>query len=239
MEQKLPKIAIAQINSCVGAVKENSKKIENCILKAQKQNVEILIFPRNIILGINSKDLIKDKSLFIKCEEVKKNLKKKYKNIKLLFENEQIEGLTVNNEGWKYCFGKFENLFENTIIQKGIHIFVNPVGAFDEKIFEGRSFAVYDGRIIGLGKFLKEDLIILDYNANLPLKTYSFEEETFKVLSFGIKDYCQKTGFKKAVLGLSGGLDSAITAVLACDALGEDNVLGITMPSKFSTKEIL
>ena len=236
MKQQLPKIAIAQINSCPGAIKENSQNIEKYIKKAQKENVEILIFPRNTILGINSKDLKKDKNFFIKCEEVKKNLRKKYKNIKLLFENEQIEGFKINNEGWKYRFGEFANLFENTIIQKGLHIFVNPVGAFDEKIYEGRSFATYEGRIIGLGKFLKEDLIILDYNANLPLKTYSFEEETFKVLSFGLKDYCQKTGFKKAVLGLSGGLDSAITAVLACEALGADNVLGITMPSKFSTK---
>ena len=236
MKKILPKIAIAQINSCQGAINENSEKIEDYIRKAQKQNVEILIFPRNIILGINSKDLKNDKTLFIQCEEVKKNLRKKYKNIKLLFENEQIESFKVNNEGWKYSFGKFKNLFENTIIQKGIHIFVNPVGAFDEKIYEGRSFATYDGRIIALGKFLKEDLIILDYDANLPLKTHSFEEETFKLLSFGVKDYCQKTGFKKAVLGLSGGLDSAITAAIACDALGAENVLGITMPSKFSTK---
>ena len=55
-------------------------------------------------------------------------------------------------------------------------------------------------------------------------------------MSFGLKDYCRKTGFKKIVLGLSGGLDSAITAVLACDAIGSENVLGITMPSKFSTE---
>ena len=236
MTQILPKTAIAQINSHTGSIKNNAKKVEEYILKATEKNVEVLIFPKNILLGINAKDLIKDKNLISACEKIKKELKEKYKNIKLVFDEEKIADFDIKNEGQKYCYGAFETNLKNIIRQKGLTIFVNPVGAFDERIYEGRSFAVFDGKITGLGKFLEEDLIILDYDANLNYKLLSFEEEIFKVLSFGVRDYCLKTGFKKIVLGLSGGLDSAITATIACEALGAENVLGITMPSKFSTE---
>ena len=232
----LPKIMIAQINCFTGAIKENLKKAEKYILDAQKQNADVLIFPKNIIIGVNPKDLSKDRTLFEASEKGKKELKEKYKNIKLIFDDEKVENADIYNRGQKYCYGSFEKELKTLLKKEGLNIFVNSVGAFDEKIYEGRSFAVYNGKIIGLGEFLKEDLIILDYDADIKFSPHSFEEETFRVLSFGIKDYCSKTGFKKIVLGLSGGLDSAITATLACDAIGADNVLGITMPSKFSTE---
>jgi NAD+ synthase (glutamine-hydrolysing) len=68
-------------------------------------------------------------------------------------------------------------------------------------------------------------------------KPSQFEEEVFKALVRGIKDYFQKQGFKKAVLGLSGGIDSALTAVLAKEALGAENILGIYLPTKFNSTE--
>lgn len=235
MEKGL-KIAIAQMNSLIGEINKNSQNVEKFITQAISKKVNILIFPRNILLGINAKDLTEDEALILRVNNIKKGLKEKYRDIILVFDDEYIEGININNNGQKYYFGNFER--EITIMKQksGLNIFVNPVGAFDEKIYEGRSFATYDGKIVGIGKFLEEDLVEIDIEADMKEEIISYEEEVFKVLCFGMKDFCKKTGFKKAILGLSGGLDSAITAVIACKAIGAENVLGITMPSKFSSE---
>ena len=229
------KTAIAQINCMTGALKKNAEHVEEYINLALKQNIEILIFPKNIILGINAKDLYKNHKLVAEQEKYQNQLKTKYNNIKLVFDEEVFDDAQIEDDIQRYCYDDFCTYIEKTKKQKGLIINVSPIGVFDEKIYSGRSVAILDGKIIGLGKFLEEDLIILDYNADIQPKHLSFEEEIFNVLSFGIKDYCKKTGFKKIVLGLSGGLDSAITAVLACEAIGAENVLGVTMPSKYST----
>ena len=231
----MKKTAIAQINSLTGAIGENTLLVEKFIKKAIDENIETLIFPKNILIGINAKSFECDFQFLRKQTEIQKSLKDKYKNIELIFDN-KIEGATIFNTPQKYSYGGFENRLRALMDKKGLNIFVNPIGAFDEKIYEGRSFATLDGKLIALGEFLKENLVILDFGADIQYKSISFEEQTFKVLSFGIKDFCKKTGFKKIVLGLSGGLDSAITAVLACEAIGAENVLGITMPSKYSSE---
>ena len=234
----MKKIAIAQINSITGALSENKNHIETFIEQAIQKNVEVLIFPKNIILGINAKDLQYDNGLLTRQKEIQKDLKTKYNNIDLIFDDEKPENFEgkIFNIPQKYCYESFKTNLERALKQNILTIFANPVGVFDEKIYEGRSFATYNGKIIALGKFLEEELVIIDFAEEKTFEPLSFEEETFKILSFGLKDYCRKTGFKKIVLGLSGGLDSAITAVLACDAIGSENVLGITMPSKFSTE---
>ena len=230
------KTAIAQINCMTGALKENTAHVEKYINLALKQNVQILIFPKNIIIGINAKDLYKNHELLSQQEKLQNELKLKYNNIELIFDEEIFDDAQIENDFKRYCYDDFWEFLGNIKNQTGLIINVSPIGVFDEKIYSGRSIAVYNGKIIGLGKFLEEDLIILDYEADIKVNHVTFEEEIFKVLSFGIKDYCRKTGFKKIVLGLSGGLDSAITATLACEAIGAENVLGITMPSKYSTE---
>lgn len=230
------KTAIAQINCLTGNLKQNTEHVEEYINLALKQNVEVLIFPKNIILGINAKDLNNNKELLVQKEKYQDILKAKYNNIELIFDEEVFDDTQIENNLKRYCYDEFWTYLKNNKSQKGLNINVSPVGVFDEKIFEGRSFATLDGKIIALGKFLQEDLVILDYDKEIQIVNVPYEEEIFKVLSFGIRDYCKKTGFKKIVLGLSGGLDSAITAVLACEAIGAENVLGITMPSKFSTE---
>ena len=230
------KTAIAQINCLTGALKQNAEHAEEYIKLALKQNVEVLIFPKNIILGINAKDLYKDHELMAQQTTYQNDLKTKYNNIELVFDEEIFDDVQIENDFKRYCYDDFLAYLDNIKNRKGLTINVNPVGVFDEKIYSGRSLAILNGKIIALGKFLEEDLVILDYNADIQIKHLPYEEEVFKVLSFGIKDYCQKTGFKKIILGLSGGLDSAITAVLACEAIGAENVLGITMPSKYSTE---
>ena len=118
MKQTLPKIAIVQINCLTGNITQNKNKIEEYILKAQKNSIEILVFPKNILLGINAKDLNKDKTLIIACENIKKELKEKYKSIKLIFDDEKIENINIENEGQKNCYGSYDAKIKSYLKKK-------------------------------------------------------------------------------------------------------------------------
>ena len=134
-------------------------------------------------------------------------------------------------------------------------VYVNQVGATDKASFDGTS-RVFDknGQLIACAKSFEEQFLIVNPQKNmgeifhseiLSVKTsqeqFSFDyepdmERTYKTLIQGIKDYFGKTGFKRAVLGLSGGLDSTVCAVLLADALGKENVFGVSMPSKITSQ---
>ncbi len=118
-------------------------------------------------------------------------------------------------------------------------ICVNQVGGNDELIFDGNSLAVDPtGKIIAQAKPFEEDLILidLDYGAgDLRGATLSEADSVYRALVVGTRDYAHKCGFKKAVVGLSGGIDSALVAAVAADALGHANVLGVSMPSMYSS----
>lgn len=123
--------------------------------------------------------------------------------------------------------------------QYGIPLFyVNHVGAQTEIIFDGGSLA-YDavGNLLYEGPYFKEELIYLNTKNTTPVVEKQTEkyELIYQALLMGIKDYFSKMGFKKALLGLSGGVDSAIVTVLAADALGAENILPIMLPSAFSS----
>ena len=115
----------------------------------------------------------------------------------------------------------------------------NSVGANDELIFDGHSVALNNkGEVLALGKGFAEDVLVVEVDGNTPAIKPSWplkEEHLYRALSLGIKDYVQKCGFKSVVLGLSGGIDSAITAVLAVEALGAANVMGVAMPARYSS----
>lgn len=137
-------------------------------------------------------------------------------------------------------------------------VYVNQVGAIDNSSFDGSS-RVFDknGQLLARAKSFTEQFLIVNPHKNLgkiyPLtkglektlteaKVYTLEyepdlERTYKTIIQGIRDYFKKTGFQKAVLGLSGGLDSTVCAVLLADALGAENVFGISMPSKITSNE--
>ena len=118
--------------------------------------------------------------------------------------------------------------------------YANLIGANDELIFDGHSVVVNKrGEILALGKGFAEDLLVVDWDINsssqksgLPVR----ERQMFAALSLGIRDYVSKCGFKSAIVGLSGGIDSALVAVLAADALGPDKVMGISMPARYSSE---
>ena len=117
--------------------------------------------------------------------------------------------------------------------------YCNLVGGNDELVFDGASL-VYDGggRLIGEGKMFAEDFLLLDTDTAPPITHCSLadEEKVYRALVLGLRDYLHKCGFKSAVLGLSGGIDSALTAVIAADALGHENVRGVSLPSEFSSQ---
>ena len=117
-------------------------------------------------------------------------------------------------------------------------IYCNIVGGQDELIFDGNSLSfTKNGKINARGSSFEEEMIMVDFNKQdeLPSKKISREEELFSALKLGMKDYFYKTGHKKSIIGLSGGIDSALTACLAVESLGKENVLCINMPSSFSS----
>lgn len=114
---------------------------------------------------------------------------------------------------------------------------VNQVGANDELIFDGHS-GVWnpDGSLAARAKSFEEQLLIAPINGVAAAEaTPPNEELAYRALVLGLRDYAHKCGFTKAVLGLSGGIDSALVATLAADALGPSNVLGVAMPSRYSS----
>jgi NAD+ synthase (glutamine-hydrolysing) len=132
-------------------------------------------------------------------------------------------------------------------------IFVNQVGGNDDLVFDGNSLVVNrKGDIVGEALAFEEDMLTVEFKdsdvrlvkdklTSVRRKTQATTgkneiDSVYKALILGTRDYVKKCGFKKAVIGLSGGIDSAVTAVIAVKALGKDKVLGVTMPSGFSSK---
>jgi NAD+ synthetase len=117
--------------------------------------------------------------------------------------------------------------------------YCNLVGGNDQLVFDGNSFAVNAaGKIIAqLAGFCEDEAIVeTDSASAIEFQDRKMPEQIFAALSLGVRDYCHKCNFHSAVIGLSGGVDSAVTAVIAADALGAKNVTGVSMPSPYSSR---
>jgi len=118
--------------------------------------------------------------------------------------------------------------------------FVNQVGGNDNLVFDGSSFALGpDGKVIAQAKSFEEDLVSFDSDSlsgNIHDQDASIEASAYAALVLGTRDYVRKCGFQRVVLGLSGGIDSALTACIAVDALGRENVIGVAMPGPYSSR---
>lgn len=116
-------------------------------------------------------------------------------------------------------------------------VYCNSVGGNDELIFDGNSLAFSaDGELISQGASFESQSILVDTESTkISVREDNQLEEIYKALVLGLRDYVTKCGFRSALIGLSGGIDSALTAVIAERALGADNVYGVTMPSEFSS----
>jgi NAD+ synthase (glutamine-hydrolysing) len=119
--------------------------------------------------------------------------------------------------------------------------YCNAIGGNDELIFDGNSFVInQEGLTTARLPAFLEQVAIVDSNAAPVSDTGApAEEEIYHALVLGIRDYFAKCGFRSAVLGLSGGIDSAVTAAIAVEALGKENVTGVSMPSSYSSSSSL
>ncbi len=128
--------------------------------------------------------------------------------------------------------------------------YCNLVGGQDELVFDGRSMMVdASGKVITQAKEFAEDICVVDLekeggrlNITPVSESYALEQydeafEVYQALVLGTRDYVRKNGFSKVAIGLSGGIDSALVAAVAAEALGKENVVGVTMPSRFNTAE--
>ncbi|MGZ5070189.1 MAG: NAD+ synthase [Methylobacter sp.] len=119
-------------------------------------------------------------------------------------------------------------------------VYVNQIGGQDELVFDGASFvADADGEIVFRAAEFQEQISVVEFNGNKPVKTdcaplYNEISSEYQALVLGIRDYVDKNGFQGAILGLSGGIDSALVLALAVDALGADKVEAVLLPSRYT-----
>ena len=134
-----------------------------------------------------------------------------------------------------------ERMFGNVARKYRIPIaYANQVGGNDDVVFDGRSLTFnHSGEVVARGDAFDEDILIVDLGSlpsPLPEERCTPEAEIWSALICGTRDYMSKCGFKKAILGLSGGIDSALTAAIAVEALSPDNVIGVLLPSPYSSQ---
>ena len=150
----------------------------------------------------------------------------------------------VNISASPYHFGRKDERREMlSVLTKTNKIplaYVSCVGAQTDLIFDGASLCLDSkGELVKSGKSFKEDFLIFDTNKNyepLTIESKCFGEVLLKALVLGLKDYAAKTGFKKALVGLSGGIDSALVTYIAVQAFGNENVHVVMMPSQYSSE---
>jgi len=318
------RIAIAQINTVVGDMDGNSRKILSCIKEADSEDIDLIVFPELSITGYPPEDLL------LKPYFVKENLR--YLNrisrgigdiIAIIGFADEKKGdiynsaAVLNNKKIVHVYHKmhlpnygvfdekryFKPGTKNTLIKiKGISfavnicediwvkdspaekkvfskidflinisaspyhidkikerkriiwakakrfkipiIYCNLVGGQDELVFDGRSaLFAKDGNVIKEAKAFEEDFLVFDLDLSKKGKAVkpalkphlSRNEEIYSAIALGVRDYVRKNGFTKVTLGLSGGIDSALVACIARDAIGKENVLALIMPSRYSS----
>ncbi|HEX6331051.1 MAG TPA: NAD+ synthase, partial [Actinomycetota bacterium] len=155
--------------------------------------------------------------------------------------------VVLNINGSPYHRGKAgerEEICRDRALETGAWIvYVNAVGGQDELVFDGASLVVApDGSVRHRAASFDEDLLVVDLADDLSSAEDrpdppGHPEEVYRALILGLRDYVRKNGFRDVVLGLSGGIDSALVAVLAADALGPEAVLALVMPSRYTSSE--
>ena len=119
-------------------------------------------------------------------------------------------------------------------------VYVNQVGGNDQLVFDGSSFAMDGkGEVIASARSFEEDLVLVDTDAGTGECHEDFIDEceaVYQALVLGTRDYITKCGFSKVLIGLSGGIDSSLTAAIAVEAVGKENVTGVAMPGPYSSE---
>ncbi len=156
----------------------------------------------------------------------------------------QKPDLMLNLSASPFCKGHLDDrLYIAALTAKEVNsplFYCNQVGANDSLIFDGYSlFFDEQGTLMDMAKGFKEDLFVVEYPSTKPAKKIenNMLQDVYQALVLGVRDYFCKSGFKQTVLGLSGGIDSALVACIAKEALGAKNVTAIAMPSRFSSSD--
>jgi NAD+ synthase (glutamine-hydrolysing) len=155
---------------------------------------------------------------------------------------EKGAGLLINISASPFHAGKFqvrEELLSRRAKEAGVPvIYCNLVGGQDDLVFDGGSY-IFNGKgeLVAQAARFQEDLLVSDLKTRVPPPKRDVIEDIHSALLLGLSDYVRKNGFKKVVIGLSGGIDSSLVATLAAQALGPENVLGVSMPSPYTSKE--
>lgn len=137
---------------------------------------------------------------------------------------------------------RYEVMSANVCAQAMSLVYANLVGGQDELIFDGNSFALNEkGLVCAQLKHFEEDLQIVEFDGGHPLRSTIFPElsveaQVYQALVLGVRDYIGKNGFPSVIIGLSGGVDSALTLAVAVDALGADKVRAVMMPSPYTAE---
>jgi NAD+ synthase (glutamine-hydrolysing) len=160
---------------------------------------------------------------------------------------ERGAGLIVNLSASPWTVGKERARLEMIRAQarrfRRPFLYCNQVGGNDELLFDGNSFALdAGGELVAKARAFEEDLLVVDPAAGpgaVADAALDDVEAVWRALVMGTRDYARKCGFRRAVVGLSGGVDSAVTAAVAAAALGPANVLGVAMPSRFNLAETM
>jgi len=256
------KIALAQIKLKTANFEFNQN---NIIKNIENTDADLIIFPSAELASLGGKDLIFDETLVQKeIDMYEKIADKDYDKI-ILIGNvlikdglaEEVEFFEIDGKKFfvsdeyvedvdcdcyilsknRYFAMNTYNEFVDSIDAKADFIYVNPIGMSDESIYAGGSFAKnVQNEVVLQMPLCEEQVSIVDFSAEECFQSEVAMESVYKVATFALKEYCENTGFKKVVLGLSGGIDSALTAALAVDAIGKENVLGVMMPSMFSSQ---
>lgn len=335
--KKNMRVLAAQINPIVGDIEGNSQKILSALKRAQKEKIEIILFPELTLCGYFPDDLLLDKALIGACEKKLEEILPKtgglfaviglprfnkgaqgkplhnsvavfadgkflgFKDKTLLptydvfderryFEPGREEkiwsyrgkkiGITICEDAWQHARAVEETFYQRDPIlelkEKGVDlllnssgspfyferkdtrihvfqaaartlgcpvVFCNQVGANDQLIFDGHSLAINSkGELIQMAKgFVEEDLLV-HLGENHPEQKReqgSAISDLHDALVLGVRDYFHKQQFKTALLGISGGIDSAVCACIAVEALGKGNVFAYTLPSEFTSEKSL
>ncbi|MCK4917955.1 MAG: NAD+ synthase [Candidatus Omnitrophica bacterium] len=314
------KIALAQINSIVGGLKENTDKIISFITTSKEKGVDLLVFPELSLVGYPPEDLLLKKHFIAKNKHFLKSItasctdiavlvgyvdkiKDKIYNSCAFISNKQIHdtyhkiilpNYSVFDEkryftpgdsiriyefnGYKFAISICADIWENRMLEllkdkgldfilnmsaspfyldkvtvrekilsntakvtKSFVFYCNLVGGQDEIVFDGTSKIFSSkGELVARAKRFEEDLLMFDFSKK---KKYLIknnkvikEEEAFLALRLGLFDYVEKNKFKKVIVGVSGGIDSAVVVALAAITLGKENVCALIMPSVYNSK---
>jgi len=189
-------------------------------------------FTQNILVG----DVLIRNGLVEQSEDGFFDINDKKIFVSEIYRNDVICDLYVLTKNSYFAINSYKEFVDNISVTNNL-VYVNAICQADENIYAGGSFAKNrENELVMQMPLCVENVEIVDFNSPIEFIDEPMEKQVIDVTTYALREYCENTGFKKVIFGLSGGIDSALTAVLAVKALGKENVLGIMMPSMYSSE---